>query len=98
MGVTLAKSNQFIRHIQRGYDRDAIQTDHFSAVANLAHLGVQELRRIEEVGALLDGTGNVILLLEYAHAHSRLVVAHACSIDFSRPIIASTRARTCSFF
>ena len=29
---------------------------------------------------------------------SRLIVAHACSIDFSRPIMASTRARTCSFF
>jgi hypothetical protein len=26
-----------------------------------------------------------------------LIVAHACSIDFNRPIIASTRARTCSF-
>ena len=61
-------------------------------------LAVQELGGIEQIGALLDRAGDVVLLLEDTHADSRLIVAHACSIDFSRPIMASTRARTCSFF
>src|ERR1700722_2901857 len=98
MSVTIAESNQFIRHIEGGDHRDTVESHDLAAVADLPHLGIEKLGGIQEVGTLLDRAGDVILLLEYAHADAGLIVAHACSIDFNRPIIASTRARTCSFF
>ena len=63
-------------------------------------LRVEVLRGIEQVGALLGRAGDLVFLVEDPHADSRdAIVAHAlCSIAFRRPIIASTRARTCSFF
>src|SRR5580693_7852110 len=75
IAVTIAESNQFVRHVERGDHGDTIQTDDFSAIANLAHFQVQEFRGIEQVGALFVRAGNVILLFEYSNADPRLVVA-----------------------
>src|ERR1700735_487205 len=98
IGVTVAETDEFICHVERGYYRNTIQADDLSAIADFSHLRVQELGRIKQVGAFLDRAGNVVLLFEYSHADPRLIVAHACSMDFKRPIMASTRPRTCSFF
>ena len=52
-----------------------------------------------QVLGLFGRAGDLIFLFEYPDAHPHVAIGHAlCSIAFSLPIIASTRARTCSFF
>ena len=74
--------------------------DDLAGIADLAHLGIEVLGGVEQVGALLGRAGDLVFPVEQADADSRdAIVAHApCSIALRRPIIASTRARTCSFF
>src|SRR5678816_3747811 len=94
-----AQLEQLVREVQRGHHRDAVQADDVSTVADLAHLHVQVLGGIEQLGALFGEAGDLVFLLEDPHADPRRALRHAlCSIAFRRPIIASTRARTCSFF
>src|SRR6185436_9515759 len=94
-----AQLEQLMREVQRGHHSDAVQADDVPTVADLAHLDVQVLGGIEQLGALFGEAGDLVFLLEDPHADSRRALRHAlCSIAFRRPIIASTRARTCSFF
>ena len=88
-----------MREVQRRHDGDAIEAHDLAAVADLAHAAVEELRRIEQRRALVVRAGDHVFLLHDAHADARLVrLAHApCSRVLSRPIMASTRVRTCSF-
>src|ERR671910_3266359 len=97
--VAPARLQQLIDDVERGHDRDAVEADDLAAVPDLAHLAVQVFRGVEQRRALLGRAGDVILLFEYPHADPTGICRHApLSIAFSRPIIASTRARTCSFF
>src|SRR2546430_16949320 len=60
---------------------------------------IEELGGIQQRRTLLVGAGDHVFLLHDADTHPRLIlVAHApCSRVFKRPIMASTRVRTCSF-
>src|SRR5207237_3320456 len=90
---------ELVGQIDGRHHRDAIEANHLAAVADLAHAAVEEFGRIEERRALVVRTGDHVLPLHDAYADPRLVLmAHApCSRVFSRPIMASTRVRTCSF-
>ena len=65
----------------------------------MARIGVQAMmlkQSVEEIGAFFLWAGNEVLLLQDAHGDlRRFLLAHAvCSMVLSRPIMASTRART----
>src|SRR6185295_20393883 len=96
--ILLAQAQQLIGHVQGRHDGDAIRADDFSSVADLAHLLVEVLGGVEQIGAFIGGAGNEIFLLEDAYGDvRRFFLAHAvCSMVLSRPIMASTRARTWS--
>src|SRR5690606_8614408 len=90
---------QLMRDIERGDHCNAVETDDGPVIADLAHARIQILGRIEQLGTLFRQACDLIFLLQDAYAHSRHALGHAlCSMALSRPIIASTRARTCSFF
>src|SRR5512138_926033 len=94
-----AHLQQLVRDVQGRHHCDAIQADDIAVIANLTHLAVQVLRRVQELRALLRETCDLIFLFQDANADADHSIAHAlCSIAFRRPIIASTRALTCSFF
>src|SRR4029077_1722222 len=97
--LTVLTLEVFVREVERGHHRDAIDADDPAAVADLAHPGIEELGRIEQRGTVIVRAGDDVLLLHDAHADPGLVLLrHApCSMVLSRPIIASTRVRTCSF-
>src|SRR5690349_12742671 len=94
----LAQPQQLVGHVERGHHGDAVRADHLPGVADLAHLLVEVLGGVEKIGALILGTGNEVFLLEDAYGDvRRFFLAHAvCSMVLSRPIMASTRARTWS--
>src|SRR6185503_4323442 len=91
---------QLVRDIERGHHGYAVEPDDLAAVADLAHLQIEELRRREQCRLFLERAGDVVLFLQDLDrdVSERAVAAHeTCSIPLSRPIIASTRPRTCSF-
>src|SRR5690606_38331200 len=91
-------SQQIVREIQGRHHGDAVEADHFAAVANLTHLAVQELGRGEQCRLVLGRAGDMVFLLEDPDRDVSEHLAHeACSMLFKRLIIASTRPRTCSF-
>src|SRR5688572_28439296 len=92
---------QLVRNIQRRHHRYPVEPDNLAAVADLAHFEVEQLCRREQRRLFLDRASNVVLFLQdldgdvsecSGSAHETM------SIPFSRPIMASTRPRTCSFF
>src|SRR5690349_17627772 len=89
----------FVREVERGHHGDTVDANHPPAVAYLAHACVEELGRIEQGRTVIVRAGDDIFLLHDAYADPRLVrLRHApCSRVLSRPIMASTRVRTCSF-
>src|SRR6185437_568666 len=99
LGLAVLALEQLVRQVERGHHRDAVQAHHLAALADLAHAHVEELGGIEQRGTLLVRAGDHVLLLHDAHADARrLLLAHApCSRVLRRPIMASTRVRTCSF-
>ena len=80
MLFTAAHLHQLVGHVQRRDHRDAVGTDDLAGVADLAHLAIEVLGGIQQVGALLGGTGDVILLLQYAHADARTRSGRSCAL------------------
>src|SRR5580658_4836687 len=99
-GVTGAHLDDFVRQVQRCHYRDSVQSDDLAAVADFFHPLVEELSAVDQFAALIGPTGDDVFFFQDSDAEraDRLArVAHAlCSIAFRRPIIASTRVRTCS--
>src|SRR6186713_1253322 len=92
---------QLVRNIQRRHNGHAVEPDDLTAIADLAHLEVQELGRREQLGLFLDRAGDVVFLLQDLDrdvSECARAAHETCSIPLSQPIIASTRPRTCSFF
>src|SRR5688572_8903767 len=84
-------------HIESGHHGNLVEAHDVAAIADLAHFPVQEFRGVEQGRALFRRTSNLVLLLQDSHADSDRSVRHAvCSMACNRPIMASTRARTCS--
>src|SRR5687767_7063939 len=59
-----AHLQQLVRQVQRGHHRDAVQADDAAGIADLAHLAVQELGGVEQLGALLGQAGDLVFLFE----------------------------------
>src|SRR5476649_117314 len=98
MAVTTSQSNQFIGHVKCSDHRYTVKAHDLAAVADFAHARIQQFSGVQQIGTLVGRAGDLVVLLKDAYADTGGIFAHACSIDFRRPIIASTRARTCSFF
>src|SRR5687768_11690294 len=101
MLVAPPDGEQLVCQVERNHYRDAVEPDDFAAIADLPHASIEKFRSIEQRRALLIGAGNEVFLLEDPDADARLVLLQAqapCSRVLSRPMIASTRVRTCSFF
>src|SRR4029077_11637065 len=99
LGLAVASLEELVREVQRRHHGDAIVPEHLAAVADLAHAAIEEFSGIEERRAFLVRTGDHVFLFHDAHADARRFrLAHVpCSRVFRRPIMASTRVRTCSF-
>lgn len=89
-----------VGEVERRHDGDTIETNDFSGAANLAHLVVEEFGGIEQGRAFVVRAGDEVFPLEDADADAGgifLSRAQApCSRVLRRPIMASTRVRTCS--
>src|SRR5688572_6113208 len=94
-------SQQLVRNVQCGHHGHAVEPNDLAAVADLAHLDVEELGRREQRSLFLDRAGDVVLFLQNLDrdvSECARAAHETCSIPLSRPIMASTRPRTCSFF
>src|SRR6476661_1123758 len=49
------RRKQFVGDVERGHDRDPLESDHFSAVANIEHLLVEIVDGFEQAGLFLVG-------------------------------------------
>src|SRR5262245_58809894 len=99
--VLTLRLEQLIRNIQRGHHGHAVEPDDLAAIADLAHLEVEQLGRREQRSLFLDRASDVVLFLQDLDrdvSECARPAHETCSIPLSRPIIASTRPRTCSFF
>src|SRR5690606_26594825 len=93
----VAQLLQFMREVERGQYRDAVDRRHAVGAAYLAHTGIEQLRRGYQSVALAGLDADGVLAVEDADA-GRFAAAHVCcSSDLSRAIMASTRERACSF-
>src|SRR4029077_17276930 len=99
LGLAVASLGDHGAEVMRRHYGDAIVTEHLAAVADLAHAAIEEFSGIEQRRAFLVRTGDHVFLFHDAHADARRFrLAHVpCSRVFRRPIMASTRVRTCSF-
>src|SRR5579872_5849645 len=97
--VLVLDAQQLMGEIERNHDGDAVVSYELAAIPDLAHAAVEKLGRIQQGRALLVRACDDIFLFHDAHADLRAVLwTHApCSSVLRRPIIASTRVRTCSF-
>src|SRR5687768_6296463 len=98
-GILLAQSKEFVGHVERGHDGDAIGAHHFSGVADFAHLLGEVFSGVEKSRPFIRRATHEVFLVENTNRDGGgLFLAHAvCSMVLRRPIIASTRARTWSF-
>src|SRR5690606_24162498 len=92
-----AQLEQFVGHVERGDDGDPVQADDLARVADLAHLGLEQLGGRHEIVAFVLRAGDQEFLVQDAHRYRLRYLAHAlCSIALRRLIMASTRVRASS--
>src|ERR1700744_1712188 len=90
---------QLVGKVQCGHDGYPIQADHLAGVTDFAHARIEVFGGIQQRRALLVRAGDEVFLLENPDADARRFVRGQapCSMVLRRPIMASTRPRTCSF-
>ena len=79
--VSRARSrDDLVCQVQCRHDGDAVQSDDFAAVADLAHALVEELGAVEQLGALVRTAGDDVFLFQNANAQGRALRARSRAV------------------
>jgi len=90
---------QLMAEVHRGHHRNGLQVQHLAAVlANFPHLFLEAAGRFQQIIPLGWQAREAIFITDQANGDTNPFLAHeACSRSLRRTIMASMRARDCSF-